>query len=191
MNDFNTKYDIYRNQIENALKDVFNDKAEDGKTIREAAMYSLSAGGKRIRPVLCLTFADILGIGMSKVLPYACAIEMIHTFSLVHDDLPGMDNDDYRRGKLTCHKVFGEAMAILAGDALLNGAYDLMLRSIDTSADMTSDLKAMRILSIATGVPGMIGGQAIDIFTSEKPMDIAALGQMYSMKTGALIKAPV
>lgn len=191
MNDFNTKYNIYRNQIENALKDVFNDKAEDGKTIREAAMYSLSAGGKRIRPVLCLTFADILGIGMSKVLPYACAIEMIHTFSLVHDDLPGMDNDDYRRGKLTCHKVFGEAMAILAGDALLNGAYDLMLRSIDTSADMTSDLKAMRILSIATGVPGMIGGQAIDIFTSEKPMDITALGQMYSMKTGALIKAPV
>lgn len=191
MNDFNTKYDIYRNQIENALKDVFNDKAEDGKAIREAAMYSLSAGGKRIRPVLCLAFADVFGIGMSKVLPYACAIEMIHTFSLVHDDLPGMDNDDYRRGKLTCHKVFGEAMAILAGDALLNGAYDLMLRSIDTSADMTSDLKAMRILSIATGVPGMIGGQAIDIFTSEKPMDITALGQMYSMKTGALIKAPV
>ena len=124
---FGTRFEKWTAQV-NAALEIFSEiKDTPEATIYRAAQYSLMAGGKRLRPTLALAVAELLGGDEKDVLPYACAIEMIHTYSLIHDDLPAMDNDDYRRGIPTNHKVFGEAMAILAGDALLNGAFELML----------------------------------------------------------------
>jgi len=158
--------------------------------LKEAMLYSLMAGGKRLRPVLALATAEIFGKELQEVLAYACSIEMIHTYSLIHDDLPAMDNDDYRRGKLTNHKVFGEAMAILAGDALLNLAYENMLKDALTS-DNSRKLKAISIIAEYAGALGMIGGQVIDLDSEGKIVDSDKLKAMHRLKTGALIKAPV
>jgi geranylgeranyl diphosphate synthase, type II len=160
--------------------------------LKEAMQYSLMAGGKRLRPVLALATADMFGIGLQEVLAYACSIEMIHTYSLIHDDLPAMDNDDYRRGKLTNHKVFGEAMAILAGDALLNLAYENMLKDA-LASDNSRKLKAISIIAEYAGALGMIGGQVIDLDSEgkSKSVDSDRLKDMHRLKTGALIKAPV
>jgi len=158
--------------------------------LKEAMQYSLMAGGKRLRPVLALATAEMFGKDLFEVLAYACSIEMIHTYSLIHDDLPAMDNDDYRRGKLTNHKVFGEAMAILAGDALLNLAYENMLKDALTS-DNNKKLKAMSIIAEYAGALGMIGGQVVDLESEGKKVDSNKLKAMHRLKTGALIKAPV
>lgn len=165
---------------ENAAK---NDYCK--KSIIEAMWYSLSAGGKRIRPVLMLEFCRICGGNVKSILPSACALEMIHTFSLIHDDLPCMDNDDFRRGKPSCHKTYGEAEALLAGDAMLNLAYEIISVS-ELSAE--TKIAVISELSRDVGINGMIGGQVIDTsYKGEMTGDL--LLEMYGMKTGALLKA--
>lgn len=158
------------------------------ETVYEAARYSVSAGGKRLRPLILLMCAEMLGVEIEKAVPFAAAMEMIHTYSLIHDDLPAMDNDDLRRGKPTCHKVYGEATAILAGDALLNLAAETVTdcnNGIEPSAAMAA---AHEIFS-ASGMRGMIGGQIIDIESEGKRISGETLKRLHLMKTGALLRA--
>lgn len=155
----------------------------------EALKYSLLGEGKRFRPVLCLAVADLFGSGNhKKVLPLALAIEMIHTYSLIHDDLPSMDNDDERRGKPTNHKVFGEATALLAGDALLTEAFRVLSQN---NQDAGKTLKVIHLLTECAGVLGMIGGQVVDLATQKNKVNVEELAQMQINKTGALIRASV
>jgi len=189
---FKSKYDSYSNLVNAALEKYLPVRECHQKTIYEAMRYSLMAGGKRLRPVLSLAVCDMLGGDMEEILPYACALEMIHTYSLIHDDLPAMDNDDYRRGRLTNHKVYGEAMAILAGDALLNYAFELMLAAAGSSGkNPAGSIAAMRIIANSSGVSGMIGGQVIDMESEGKTIGPDLLDAMHSCKTGAIIKAAV
>lgn len=187
---FQEKMDLYCKTVEDALDKAYPDADEPQGTIFKASRYSLLAGGKRIRPVLCLATGALFHVPQEDLIPFACAIEMIHTFSLIHDDLPSMDNDDYRRGRLTSHKVFGEGMAVLAGDALINKAYETMLKAcIDRPAQ--GKTKAAYAVSKATGDYGMIGGQVVDLESEHKKISYDLLKKMHLMKTGALIKAPV
>jgi len=157
------------------------------ETIHRAMRYSLFAGGKRIRPILCIEAARATADGCDGVIAAACALELIHTYSLIHDDLPAMDNDDYRRGKLTNHKVFGEAIAVLAGDALLTLAFQV-LAELDAPGDRKTRLIAE--LSVASGtVGGMIGGQVADLEGEGKPPDAQLLETIHRAKTGALLRA--
>jgi len=180
--------------VEMAMEDLVptgRDLLPDHAGHFEAMRYSLFAGGKRIRPILCVASYETLGGKASNILPVAVALECIHTYSLIHDDLPAMDNDDLRRGKPTNHKIYGEAGAILAGDGLLTKAFEL-LSSIDNSV-ISSDLK-LRIINIiasAVGSLGMVGGQVIDIAYEGKEIDFPTLKQIHSRKTGALITASV
>lgn len=190
--DFKRKYNNWVEMVNKELDKLASNKDCPQTSIYDAMRYSLTAGGKRLRPVLALAVNEILGGDESKVLPFGCAIEMIHTYSLIHDDLPAMDNDDYRRGRLTNHKVYGEAMAILAGDGLLNLAFEVMSGQILKLQDnMASGVKAMQLISNASGVTGMIGGQVVDIESEGKAISPDLLKHMHSCKTGALIKAPV
>ncbi len=174
--------------VEAALEREFPQPSGLQKTVIEAARYSLFAGGKRLRPILCLAAAEVCGSSPETVMPMACALEMIHTYSLIHDDLPAMDNDDYRRGMLTSHKVFGEAMAILAGDALLTEAFGFAARMMDGSnVSAAAVLKAIRVLVRASGYRGMIGGQVIDLESESRDVDMATVEYMHIHKTGALI----
>lgn len=169
------------------LMGVYTEKNAPHQFICAQAMkYSLAAGGKRIRPVLATEFARIFGGSEEKALDSACALEMIHTFSLIHDDLPCMDNDDFRRGKPSCHKQFGEDIALLAGDALENYAFEVI--SSDEKLSFEQRIKVIKVLSEAVGVMGMIGGQTVDVQNVGKPFDAELLLKMYSMKTSALIK---
>lgn len=155
--------------------------------LKKAMLYSLSAGGKRIRPALCITFAKAAGCAEKEVLPFACAIEMIHTYSLIHDDLPAMDNDDLRRGKPSCHKAFDEATAILAGDGLLTDAF---LLALSTSRPDANVLEALRALAQAAGSAGMVGGQMQDmLLTGKSACSLADLASMQALKTGAMLRA--
>ena len=157
-------------------------------TIHRAMRYSLFAGGKRIRPILCMEAARAAADVTEAVARPACALELVHTYSLIHDDLPALDNDDYRRGKLTCHKVFGEDMAILAGDALLTLAFQVLSTLDDTSHDRKVGMIAE--LSTAAGtVAGMIGGQVADLEGEGKPPDAQLLETIHRAKTGALLRA--
>lgn len=156
------------------------------KSIVEAMWYSLSAGGKRIRPVLMLEFCRVCGGDVKSVLPSACALEMIHTFSLIHDDLPCMDDDDFRRGKPSCHKAYGEAEALLAGDALLNLAYEIIAKGEGLSAE--TKITVISELTQDVGINGMIGGQVVDT-SYDGEMTAELLLEMYDMKTSALLKA--
>ncbi|HUP04553.1 MAG TPA: farnesyl diphosphate synthase [Bryobacteraceae bacterium] len=156
-------------------------------TIHRAMRYSLFAGGKRIRPILCMEAAHAAGGAPDGVVSAACALELIHTYSLIHDDLPALDNDDYRRGKLTNHKVFGEAMAILAGDSLLTLAFQVL-----AELPIAADRKARLIAELATAsgtVGGMIGGQVADLEGEGKPPDAQLLESIHRAKTGALLRA--
>ena len=156
MRDFHSQYQDWLNLIEKALPDLFpQTPASEGGAVVEAARYSLLAGGKRVRPVLALAVADMLGIKTDRAMPYAGAIEMIHTYSLIHDDLPCMDDDDWRRGRKTCHIVYGEALAVLAGDALLNRAYELLFEAIDTCQP------ASREAALLIAVMGFMGTLAL------------------------------
>lgn len=159
----------------------------------EAANYSVEAGGKRIRPLIMLeTYKLFGGDNESEVYPFMAALECIHSYSLVHDDLPAMDNDDYRRGRLTTHKKYGEDFGILAGDALLNYAYEIMLSSVTklTAADkVTKAVKAAQIIAYKAGIYGMVGGQSLDVWLTDKPMDDKQLDFIFNLKTGALIEA--
>jgi len=156
----------------------------------EAMRYSLFAGGKRLRPILCMTSARAVGGSEREVLPVACALEFIHTYSLIHDDLPVMDNDDLRRGKPTNHKVFGEATALLAGDALLTEAFRLMT-SVETSSRIPAELvlRVTGLIAGAAGVEGMVGGQTVDVASEGKPVDRSTVEFIHTHKTAALITA--
>jgi len=160
------------------------------KTIMAAMNYSILAGGKRIRPMLMLETYRLFG-GKSKVIePFMAAMEMIHTYSLVHDDLPAMDNDEYRRGKKTTHAVYGEAMGILAGDALLNFAFETALKAFDMEPDNVNIGKALQVLAKKAGIYGMIGGQVVDIQSEgNKDMTKDKLDFIYRLKTGALMES--
>jgi geranylgeranyl diphosphate synthase type II len=157
--------------------------------LASAMEYSLMAGGKRLRPILLMAAADAVNGNGEKFLTVATSIEMIHTYSLIHDDLPAMDNDDYRRGKLTNHKVFGEATAILAGDALLTLAFEVMTRQENTSPEIL--LQVVKEMSIAAGESGMVGGQSIDLESEGKKIDMETLKKMHLGKTGALFEAAI
>ena len=172
--------------VENAIINHLP-KCEDNQDIVvEAMKYSLSNGGKRLRPVFCLEFAKCCGMPKEAALDFACAVEYIHTYSLIHDDLPCMDNDDFRRGKPSCHKMYGEATALLAGDGLLTHAFQIIASS-DLSADKRA--AAVNILAENSGVSGMIGGKIIDLkYESENP-DIEQILSVHKLKTGALISA--
>jgi geranylgeranyl diphosphate synthase type II len=162
------------------------------RVLHESVRYSLLAGGKRLRPVLSLAVCDLLNGDRGVVLPFACAIELIHTYSLIHDDLPCMDNDDFRRGKPTNHKVYGEAMAVLAGDALLSTACEIMLdEAAKDDALASRRIGAARIIIKAAGISGMIAGQAVDLESENSAISYERLCYMHERKTGALIRASV
>lgn len=184
------KLDDYGRRISHRLTELMDvysaDKAPHQQICAEAMRYSLEAGGKRIRPVLVLEFAKMLGGSEEAALDAACALEMIHTFSLIHDDLPCMDDDDMRRGKPSCHKAYGEAVALLAGDALENFAFEVI--ADDDRLSYEQRVKLSKCLSRSVGIFGMIGGQTIDIRNVGKHYDGELLLDMYSMKTGALLK---
>jgi geranylgeranyl diphosphate synthase type II len=173
--------------VEDQLEKIFPVPAGLQKKVIEAARYSLFAGGKRLRPILCLAAAEVVGGEIGPVLPAACALEMIHTYSLVHDDLPAMDNDDFRRGVPTNHRVFGEAIAVLAGDALLTEAFEYFALAGHVGAEKI--LEVMRIAVKAAGYRGMIGGQVIDLECENRRVDLATLEYMHVHKTGALLSA--
>ena len=165
--------------------------AEEGyqKTLFSAMNYSYKAGGKRLRPIMIMESYRLCGGKGSDYLPYAAAIEMIHTYSLIHDDLPALDNDDLRRGKKTNHKVFGEAMAILAGDGLLNYAYEVILGHALTSSDHLSAIKACKVIADGAGIYGMVGGQVVDVESESRDIDLDRLNFIHLNKTAAIIVA--
>ena len=184
--------DLWKRRVKiveaNLLEELRRTKSLD-ENIMQAMEYSLMAGGKRLRPILLMAAADSSGGNGEKYLQVASALEMIHTYSLIHDDLPAMDNDDYRRGKLTNHKVFGEAIAILAGDALLTLAFEVALRQKDVPQEIL--FKVLEEISKAAGVAGMVGGQVIDLRSEGVQIDLATLKLMHMGKTGALFKAAI
>ncbi len=177
-------------EIEAMLKQYLPQEKGYQKTVLEAMNYSILAGGKRLRPMLMIETYRLFG-GTSRIVePFAAAIEMIHTYSLVHDDLPAMDNDAYRRGKKTTHAVYGEAMGILAGDALLNYAYETASRAFSMEQDNPNLGRAFQILAEKAGVYGMVGGQTADIESEDEPeITREKLNFIYRMKTGALLEA--
>lgn len=180
----------YQNIIENALKEYLPQGNYTEQTLIDSMEYSLMCGGKRIRPLLTLLFCELCGTESEKALPYACAVEMIHTYSLIHDDLPCMDDDDYRRGKPSNHKVYGEDIATLSGDALQSLAFEIMLS--DEAVQQVGAkraVKAANILAKHCGVLGMVGGQVIDIEHEGKNAPLSVLQEMDEKKTAALIKA--
>lgn len=182
---FQTRYETYRTAVESYLETLFAGRP-DWRDLYESMRYSLLAGGKRIRPVLVLESCRMCGGDPETALPFACAVEMIHTYSLIHDDLPAMDNDELRRGRPTNHMVYGEATAILAGDGLLTAAFQTL-----TQADLTAQqvMEAVACLSLAAGPEGMVGGQALDMAGEGRSLTRAELEQLQSLKTGALIAA--
>lgn len=190
----NMKFEIWFkekvNIVDEYLSEIIKEKDNPQKIIYEAMNYSLLSGGKRLRPVLLIGSYELFRDDINKALPFACVMEMIHTYSLIHDDLPAMDNDDYRRGKLSNHKKFGEANAILAGDALLNKAFETGIEAAVCSNSENS-LKALKIIAKSSGTEGMIGGQVADMESAVNISSIEELKYMYSLKTGAIIKSSV
>lgn len=190
--EFNRWMDKKVKEIDNCLNNIVENKDNSQKIIYEAMNYSLMSGGKRLRPILLLGTYEIFENNNEEVMPFACAMEIIHTYSLIHDDLPAMDNDDYRRGQLSSHKMFDEATAILAGDALLNKAFEIGLDAIvNFNFDVKRAARALSIISNSSGTEGMIGGQIIDMFGNTKIQTLEQLKYMYSLKTGAIIKSSV
>ncbi|MDD2373813.1 MAG: polyprenyl synthetase family protein [Eubacteriales bacterium] len=187
---FNAIYKDYLKEIEAVLPVFLSDGSDNpDDTVLTAANYSLTAGGKRIRPVLLLAAARMLSADYSCAQAMSAAVEMIHTYSLIHDDLPCMDDDELRRGRPTCHVVYGEAIAVLAGDALLNRAYEILLNSIDLSAP--GSLKAARYIASSAGLSGMIAGQSLDLNSEGRKISMDELRNLHRHKTGALISAPL
>ncbi|PWU21704.1 MAG: hypothetical protein C5B48_11010 [Candidatus Rokuibacteriota bacterium] len=174
--------------VDAALERVLPAGTECPETLHKAMRYSVFAGGKRLRPVLVIAGAEAVGGGMDDVMPTACAVELIHTYSLVHDDLPAMDNDDFRRGVPTNHKVFGEAMAILAGDALLTLAFRLIGDNCRPGMDVSRLREAFTDIADAAGHAGMVGGQVADLESEGKRVSADAVDYIHAHKTGALIR---
>lgn len=161
-------------------------------TLHDGLRYSLMAGGKRVRPILTIAAAEAIGTTTPGLMPVACSLELIHTYSLIHDDLPSMDNDDFRRGKPTNHKVYGEAMAILAGDALLTMAFDMISRpDLMKGCDPVRQVRIIQELASGSGSMGMVGGQVFDIQAENQDIDLSTLQNIHKHKTGMLIRAAV
>ena len=183
--------DEYRAQVDRYLNDVLPSGETHPRVIHRAMRYSVFAGGKRVRPILALVTAQVLERPVAPLLPLAAALELTHTYSLIHDDLPSMDNDDYRRGKPTLHKQFGEGIAVLAGDALLTLAFQ-HLAAQPEQVEAERRLKVITLLSRAIGtLGGMIAGQAVDLLSQGKPYSVEELEYIHESKTGALIHASV
>lgn len=177
-------------RIESLLEEYLPEAKGHQKLIMEAMAYSVTAGGKRLRPMLMEESYRLFGGEGKEIEPFMAAMEMIHTYSLVHDDLPALDNDEYRRGKKTTHVVYGEDMGVLAGDALLNYAFETAIKAFEIAPDKALLIgKAMKILSSKAGIYGMIGGQVVDVKSSGKGLDQETLDFIYRLKTGALIEA--
>ncbi len=176
----------YKTSIDAYLEKVFSNRNCDYSRVIDAMAYSVAAGGKRIRPILALEFARVSNSNVEKMMPLACAVELIHTYSLIHDDLPCLDNDDVRRGQPSCHIQFDEATALLAGDGLLTMAFDLIANS---EVDDKSKVKAVGILSKNAGIHGMIGGQVLDIAHEGQSVTQSQLDNINLLKTSALIEA--
>ncbi len=188
--------DAYLSDLKAWLESAMAQHVAEGETVpdslTEAMRYSLMAGGKRLRPVLVVAGAEAVGGNREAVLEAALALECIHTYSLVHDDLPAMDDDDLRRGKPTSHKMFGEAMAILAGDALLTRAFELLTsEALVARVGVQAALDVTRAVALASGAGGMVGGQVVDIETDGAPIDAKRLQHLHALKTGALIRVAV
>lgn len=176
-----------RRMVEEALEVALPQQDGPETRVVEAMRYSLFAGGKRLRPILCLAASEAVGGDLKAAMPAGCALEMIHTYSLIHDDLPAMDDDDLRRGKPTNHKVFGEAIAILAGDGLLTEAFVLL--SDYNSLLPERAVQVIGVIAEAASYRGMVGGQVVDILSQNKRADLETVQQMHSRKTAALIAA--
>lgn len=176
-------------KIESILRQYLPEETGFQKTIIEAMNYSLLAGGKRLRPMLMEETYKLFGGNGEVIKPFMASMEMIHTYSLVHDDLPAMDNDEYRRGRKTTHTVYGEAMGILAGDGLLNYAFETAVKAFEVSNEYEKIGQALKILSYKAGIFGMIGGQSVDVENDGKPIERDTLDFIYRLKTGALIEA--
>lgn len=178
--------------VDEALERYLPPEDELPTSIHKAMRYSIFAGGKRVRPILMIAASDAVGGSVDNVLPAACAMEMIHTYSLIHDDLPAMDDDDFRRGRPTNHKVFGEAVAILAGDALLTEAFILLSTNRHSNASPQAVLAVINEIARAAGSRGMVGGQVVDMESEgKKDIDLPLVQYIHTHKTGALIKASV
>ncbi len=188
-------FDDYRNIIEDHIMDFIPDVDHKSITLYESMKYSLSSGGKRIRPVLLMAACDFCGGKIEEALPYACAIEYIHTYSMIHDDLPCMDNDDLRRGKPTNHKVYGEAMATLAGDGLQSAAFEAMNRDmllyLDDTKALNRRIRAAYEISKGSGCRGMVAGQVADMEAEDRNCSPEMLDYIHITKTAALITAAV
>ena len=181
---FQLRYDTYRSAVEEYLGGLFSVDKPYGK-LQEAMRYSLMAGGKRVRPVMTLAFCDLMGGEWRRAIPFGCALELVHTYSLIHDDLPSMDDDDLRRGKPTCHKVYGETLAVLAGDALQPEAFAILAAAEGLSAQQRID--AVAVLARAAGGDGMVAGQVLDLDGKCRSREQVEL--LHSLKTGAMIAA--
>lgn len=187
--DFDKKYAEYLNRVNSALKNYFDGIKTNPPVLGESMQYSVMLGGKRVRPVLMFAVGEAIGLDIGILEPYAIALEMIHTYSLIHDDLPEMDNDDFRRGKPSNHKVFGTANAVLAGDGLLNTAYSVLLGECFKGTNYVSAAKSICDLA---GIYGMIAGQSADIFhENDKNCDESSLEYIFENKTSKLITAAV
>src|ERR1700676_2072346 len=178
-----------RAAVDDALERLMPAEDAQPSSIHRAMRYSVQAGGKRVRPILCLESARIFAADVTPILPVACALEFIHTYSLIHDDLPALDNDDLRRGKPTCHKKFGEATAILAGDALLTLAFEIIAASPVDAERRVAILS--EVASAAGTVNGMVGGQVADLEAEGQPVPPQMLEYIHRSKTAALIRASV
>ncbi|MCJ7642413.1 MAG: polyprenyl synthetase family protein [Desulfobacterales bacterium] len=192
--DIRTYLDEKKKIVDAALEKYCPKAMEFPPTLHQAIRYSVFAGGKRIRPILSMAAFDAVGGKGDGILPFACALEMIHTYSLIHDDLPAIDDDDFRRGRPTCHKAFGEAMAILAGDALLTEAFQLMTNCFIQSTPAGGEklmLDLVNKVAQAAGISGMVGGQVVDIESEGQDVDLATLQYIHTHKTGAMILASV
>ncbi|MFO1518222.1 MAG: farnesyl diphosphate synthase [bacterium] len=180
-----------RQWVEQGLEKYLPGEREWPAKLHEAMLYSIRAGGKRLRPILTLAACEAVGAPIERVMPVAVAIEMIHTYSLIHDDLPAMDDDELRRGKPTNHKVFGEAMAILAGDALLTEAFRLMARHRHPEVDPRVLIEVIEQIADASGSKGMAGGQVVDLESEKKAITLSELEKLHRHKTGRLIRVSV
>jgi geranylgeranyl diphosphate synthase type II len=181
-----------REEIDQFLESVIPDSTTEPTRLHESMRYSLFAGGKRVRPILAIAAAEAVAAPTKATIPVASSLELIHTYSLIHDDLPAMDNDDYRRGKPTNHKVYGEAMAILAGDALLTLAFELCSTpSLLDGLDPARQVQLIHELAHGAGNLGMVGGQVLDILAENRNIDLETLQKIHEHKTGKLIRAAV
>ena len=186
---FKEELQIRTAHAEEIIRRYLPEVAGFARTMAEAMNYSMCAGGKRLRPILLLETVRMFGEDERVAEPFMAGIEMIHTHSLIHDDLPAIDNDDYRRGRLTTHKVYGEAMGVLSGVSLLNYAYETMLGAFDLTSDKDRVIRALKIMSNKTGLYGMLGGQSVDVENDGKEISREMLDYIYEHKTSALIEA--